>query len=71
MNGGKRNDKGSSMKLWEKGTKLNQQIENFTVGEDYILDQKLVKYDCLASIAHAKITTTTQCKSSIDTPKHT
>jgi argininosuccinate lyase len=43
------------MKLWEKGTKLNQQIENFTVGDDYILDQKLVKYDCLASIAHAKM----------------
>ena len=44
-----------TMKLWEKGTKLNQQVENFTVGEDYILDQKLVKYDCLASIAHAKM----------------
>ena len=43
------------MKLWEKGIKLNQQIENFTVGDDYILDQKLVKYDCLASIAHAKM----------------
>ncbi|HEX9970459.1 MAG TPA: lyase family protein, partial [bacterium] len=43
------------MKLWEKGAKLNQQIENFTVGEDFILDQKLVKYDCLASIAHAKM----------------
>jgi len=43
------------MKLWEKGAKLNQQIENFTVGDDYILDQKLVKYDCLASIAHAKM----------------
>ncbi len=43
------------MKLWEKGIKLDQQIENFTVGDDYILDQKLVKYDCLASIAHAKM----------------
>jgi len=43
------------MKLWEKGTKLNQQIENFTVGDDYILDQKLVRYDCLASIVHAKM----------------
>lgn len=43
------------MKLWEKGTKLNQQIESFTVGDDYILDQKLVRYDCLASIAHAKM----------------
>lgn len=35
------------MKLWEKGYKLNKQIEDFTVGEDYILDQKLVKYDRL------------------------
>ena len=43
------------MKLWEKGTKLNQQIESFTVGDDYILDQKLIKYDCLASIVHAKM----------------
>ena len=43
------------MKLWEKGTKLSQQIESFTVGDDYILDQKLIKYDCLASIAHAKM----------------
>jgi len=43
------------MKLWEKGYKLNKHIEDFTVGKDFILDQKLVKYDCLASIAHAKM----------------
>jgi argininosuccinate lyase len=43
------------MKLWQKGYKLNKQIEEFTVGNDYILDQKLIKYDCLASIAHAKM----------------
>ncbi len=43
------------MKLWEKGKKLNKQIEDFTVGEDYILDQRLVKYDCLASIVHVKM----------------
>jgi argininosuccinate lyase len=43
------------MKLWQKEYKLNKKIEDFTVGEDYILDQKLVKYDCLASIAHAKM----------------
>ncbi len=42
------------MKLWN-GHKLNKEIEDFTVGEDYIFDQKLVKYDCLASIAHAKM----------------
>lgn len=43
------------MKLWQKKYKLNKQIENFTVGDDFILDQRLVKYDCIASIAHAKM----------------
>ena len=42
------------MKLWQKGYKLNEEIEKFTVGNDYLLDKKLVKYDCVASIAHAK-----------------
>lgn len=55
MNGVKRKYKGVTMKLWEKQYKLNKQIEDFTVGNDYILDQKLVKYDCLASIAHVKM----------------
>lgn len=43
------------MKLWQKEYDLNSRIENFTVGEDNLLDQKLVKYDCLASIAHAQM----------------
>ncbi|HDL19636.1 MAG TPA: argininosuccinate lyase [Bacteroidetes bacterium] len=43
------------MKLWQKEYDLNAQIENFTVGNDPLLDQKLVKYDCLASIAHAQM----------------
>jgi argininosuccinate lyase len=43
------------MKLWQKDYALDKRIENFTVGNDYILDQKLVKYDCVASIAHAKM----------------
>ena len=42
------------MKLWEKKYQLNKQIERYTVGNDYITDQKLVKYDCQGSIAHAK-----------------
>ncbi|HDO19330.1 MAG TPA: argininosuccinate lyase [Thermoplasmatales archaeon] len=40
------------MKLWQKGYKLNREVEKFTVGNDYILDQRLVKYDCIISIAH-------------------
>ena len=43
------------MKLWKKSYDLNKEIEKFTVGNDFILDLKLVKYDCFASIAHAKM----------------
>jgi len=43
------------MKLWEKNYKINKKIEDYTVGNDYIIDKKLVKYDCIASIAHAKM----------------
>lgn len=42
------------MKLWN-GHKLHKLVEKFTVGDDYIFDQKLVKFDCLASIAHVKM----------------
>ncbi len=40
--------------LWEKGYKLEPHIECFITGDDYLWDIKLVKTDCLASIAHAK-----------------
>lgn len=43
------------MKLWNKGKELNKVIEDFTIGDDYLLDKHLLKYDCLASIAHAKL----------------
>ncbi|MBN2067175.1 MAG: argininosuccinate lyase [Candidatus Diapherotrites archaeon] len=44
------------MKLWDKGhVPLDERIERFTVGSDFALDQNLVLYDCLASIAHAKM----------------
>ncbi len=40
------------MKLWKKDYHLNKEIEKFTVGNDYLLDQKLIKYDVIGSIAH-------------------
>jgi argininosuccinate lyase len=43
------------MKLWDKGIELNREIESFTVGDDYLLDRRLVKHDCAASMAHAKM----------------
>lgn len=43
------------MKLWEKGYQLNQLVEMFMTGDDPLLDQALIPYDCLGSIAHAKM----------------
>lgn len=39
-------------KLWFKNYDLNELLEKFTVGNDYILDKNLVVSDCLCSIAH-------------------
>ncbi|OQY03775.1 MAG: argininosuccinate lyase [Bacteroidetes bacterium 4572_117] len=40
------------MKLWDKGTEVNKQIEQFTVGKDRELDMFLAEYDIIGSIAH-------------------
>jgi len=42
-------------KLWFKNYELNELLEKFTVGNDYILDQNLVVSDCLCSIAHIQM----------------
>ena len=39
-------------KIWRPRYDLNEVIEAFTVGKDYRLDQDLVVWDCLGSIAH-------------------
>ena len=43
------------MKLWEKGYKLDRLVETFMTGDDPLLDHPLISYDCLGSIAHAKM----------------
>ena len=43
------------VKIWDKGSSIDKKIEQFTVGDDFIIDQELVQYDCEASIAHAKM----------------
>ncbi len=40
-------------KLWDKNEPLDALIEQFTVGDDYLLDRALVAADCVASMAHA------------------
>lgn len=43
------------MKLWEKGYQIDHVIETFMTGDDPRLDQALIPYDCMGSIAHAKM----------------
>ncbi|PKL43749.1 MAG: argininosuccinate lyase [Candidatus Riflebacteria bacterium HGW-Riflebacteria-1] len=43
------------MKLWQKGYELNHEVERFTTGIDYLLDMRLIEFDCIASQAHARM----------------
>jgi argininosuccinate lyase len=40
-------------RLWDKGASLDARVLQYTAGEDYALDERLVSYDVRASIAHA------------------
>ena len=42
-------------KLWDKGYRLDEVVERFTVGRDYLLDRQLVVADAAASVAHARM----------------
>lgn len=42
-----------AQKLWEKNAKVDQAVENFTVGKDREMDLYLAKYDVLGSMAHS------------------
>jgi argininosuccinate lyase len=42
-------------RLWDKGSKLDDRVLAFTAGEDHALDERLVRYDVRASIAHARM----------------
>ncbi|HWS00235.1 MAG TPA: argininosuccinate lyase, partial [Prolixibacteraceae bacterium] len=43
------------MKLWDKGTKINDLIESFTVGKDREMDLYLAKFDVIGSLAHIRM----------------
>ncbi len=43
------------MKLWDKGIDIDKKIEQFTVGNDRVLDMNIASYDIAASLAHAKM----------------
>jgi len=42
-------------RLWDKGQPLDQRVLRYTAGEDHVLDNRLVRHDVAASIAHAEM----------------
>src|SRR4051812_25731784 len=42
-------------RLWDKGAPLDERVLAYTAGDDFALDERLVKYDVRASIAHAEM----------------
>jgi len=42
-------------RMWDKGAPLDERVLRYTAGEDYALDERLVRYDVRASIAHAQM----------------
>jgi len=42
-------------RLWDKGAPLDARVLAYTAGEDHALDDRLVRFDVAASIAHAEM----------------
>src|ERR1700720_93899 len=53
-------------RLWDKGTSLDAQVLAYPAGDDHALDDRLVRYDIRASIAHAEMLAEQQLLSAQD-----
>jgi argininosuccinate lyase len=53
-------------RLWDKGASLDAQVLKYTAGDDHALDDRLVRYDIRASIAHAEMLAEQQLLSAQD-----
>ena len=53
-------------RLWDKGVPLDARVLEYTAGEDYLLDERLVAHDVRASIAHAQMLHAQQLLSAAD-----
>lgn len=53
-------------RLWDKGVPLDGRVLEYTAGEDYALDERLVAHDVRASIAHAEMLHARQLLSPVD-----
>jgi len=55
MIGGNHADRKHMSRLWDKGAPLDERVLHYTAGEDHTLDERLVRHDIRASIAHAQM----------------
>jgi argininosuccinate lyase len=53
-------------RLWDQGVPLDARVLEYTAGEDYALDERLVAHDVRASIAHAEMLHSRQLLSAAD-----
>jgi len=53
-------------RLWDKGLPLDARVLRYTAGEDHVLDQRLLHYDVLGSIAHTEMLAATGLISNTD-----
>jgi argininosuccinate lyase len=53
-------------RLWDKGVPLDERVLAYTAGDDFALDERLVKYDVRASIAHAEMLNAAQLLADAD-----
>jgi argininosuccinate lyase len=53
-------------RLWDQGVPLDARVLEYTAGEDYALDERLVAHDVRASIAHAEMLHARQLLSAAD-----
>ena len=53
-------------RLWDKGAPLDERVLAYTAGDDYLLDERLVKHDARASLAHARMLHAQQLLSATD-----
>ena len=53
-------------RLWDKGAPLDARVLAYTAGDDYLLDERLVRYDVQASLAHARMLHDQQLLSAAD-----
>ncbi|HAW49697.1 TPA: argininosuccinate lyase [bacterium] len=42
------------MKLWQKDYEIDKRIDGFVVGDDWLFDQRLVRFDAIGTIGHIK-----------------